>query len=381
MAEGLSVRLRQQAPIPLEAELACAPGELLALVGPSGSGKSTLLRCIAGLHAAAEGAIHCNDETWFDAATSTDRPVQARRIGFVFQHYALFPHLTALENVAAALQGLTFAERAARAGELLARVHLDGLSQRKPAELSGGQQQRVAVARALARDPAVLLLDEPFSAVDQVTRRKLQQELARLRAELDIPMLLVTHDLDEARMLADRMVILHKGKTLQAGAPDEVMTRPANASIARLVGLQNLFEGQLVEDGGALRLEWLGHRLQVARSAGRAGARVSWVIPPEGVLLHRRERPSRGETENPVAGVVQDCVRLGPFTQIRLLPEGGAEPIAFSVPTHVAERNGIAPGAAARVTLLADSIHLMPWEALADAPHTGNQPARESISA
>ncbi|GIK24626.1 MAG: ABC transporter [Betaproteobacteria bacterium] len=365
-AAGLHLQLRQRAPIPLEAELACAPGELLALVGPSGSGKSTILRCIAGLHAPAEGAIHCNGETWFDAAAAANQPVQARRIGFVFQNYGLFPHLSALENVAAALGGLTPAERAARARELLARVHLDGLERRKPAALSGGQQQRVAVARALARDPAVLLLDEPFSAVDQVTRRKLQQELARLRADLAIPMLLVTHDLDEARMLADRMVILHRGRTLQAGSPDEVMTRPASASIARLVGLHNLFEGTLVQDGDALKLAWLGHKLEVARIEGRPGERVSWVIPSEGVLLHRRDRPSRGEAENPVAGTVQDCLRLGPFTQIRLLPDGGGEPLAFSVPTHVAERNDIAPGAPARVTLLAGSIHLMPWEAPAE---------------
>ena len=361
-AAGLQAQLRQRAPIPLDATLSCAPGELLALVGPSGSGKSTLLRCIAGLHAAAEGNIRCNGDTWFDAATSVNHPVQARRIGFVFQSYALFPHLTALENVAAALGRLPAAERLARAHELLARVHLDGLENRKPAALSGGQQQRVAVARALARDPAVLLLDEPFSAVDQVTRRKLQQELARLRAHLNIPMLLVTHDLDEARMLADRMTLLSHGRTLQSGTPDEVMTRPASAAIARLVGLQNLFEGMLVGEGGGLRLAWLGHRLDVARIAGTAGNRVAWVIPPEGVLLHRRERPSRGEAENPVAGTVQDCLRLGPFTQIRLVPEGGGEPIAFSVPTHVAERNEIAPGAMARVTLLANSIHLMPYE-------------------
>ncbi len=361
-APGLEVTLRQRAPIPLDAELECAPGELLALVGPSGSGKSTLLRCIAGLHTAADGAIRCNGETWFDAAAAINHPVQARRIGFVFQNYALFPHLTALENVAAALGGLTFAERTARAHELLTRVHLDGLAQRKPAALSGGQQQRVAVARALARDPAVLLLDEPFSAVDQVTRRKLQQELARLRAHLNIPMLLVTHDLDEARMLADRMVILHKGNTLQSGPPEQVLTQPDNAAIARLVGLQNLFEGTLVSEGDDLKLAWLGHRLAVTRIAGAGGDRVAWVIPPEGVLLHRRERPSRGEAENPVAGTVQDCLRLGPFTQIRLLPEGGGEPLAFSVPTHVAERNEIAPGAMARVTLLASSIHLMPWE-------------------
>ena len=362
MAEGLRARLRQTAPIPLEAELACAPGELLALVGPSGSGKLTLLRCLAGLHTAAAGSIQCNGTTWFDPEQGINLPVQARRIGFVFQSYALFPHLTALGNVAAALGHLPATSRNARAHELLSLVHLDGLEHRKPSALSGGQQQRVAVARALAREPAVLLLDEPFSAVDQVTRRKLQQELARLRGHLNIPMLLVTHDLDEARMLADRMAILHRGSTLQTGTPDRVMTQPDNAAIARLVGLQNLFEGTLVGEGGSLKLSWLGHHLEVARIAGKAGDRVSWVIPPEGVLLHRRERPSRGEAENPVAGTVRDCVRLGPFTQIRLMPEGGGEPLAFSVPTHVAERNALAPGTAARVTLLAASIHLIPWE-------------------
>jgi len=121
-----------------------------------------------------------------------------------------------------------------------------------------------------------------------------------------------------------------------------------------------------VQDGGGLKLEWLRHKLEVARIEGKPGERVSWVIPPEGVLLHRRERPSRGEAENPVSGSVQDCVRLGPFTQIRLVPDGGGEPLAFSVPTHVAERNDIDPGAQARVTLLAASIHLMPWEARVD---------------
>jgi molybdate transport system ATP-binding protein len=367
----LQIRLKQRTPIPLDAEITCAPGELLALVGPSGSGKSTILRCIAGLHSSAQGVIRCQGEAWFDGAAGINLPAQSRRTGFVFQNYALFPHLSAQQNVAVALGHLPAAERDARARELLARVHLDGLEARRPHALSGGQQQRVAVARALARDPTVLLLDEPFSAVDQVTRRKLQRELARLRASLNIPMLLVTHDLDEARMLADRITILHRGTTLQSGAPDEVMTRPNSAAIARLVGLTNLFEGTLVQAGEGLRLAWLGHRLEVANIAGRANERVCWVIPPEGVLLHRRERPSRGEGENPVGGTVQDCLRLGPYTQIRLKPEGGSEPIAFTVPTHVAERNDIAPGAQARVTLLAESIHLMPWERTANLTDPG----------
>ena len=387
MGGALSVTLSQRAPIPLDCTLQCAPGELLALVGPSGSGKSTVLRCIAGLHRPQAGSIDCGGTTWFNSRQALVLPPQRRRVGMVFQSYSLLPHLSALDNVALALWHLPSRRREQQAAEWLARVHLHGLEQRHPAQLSGGQQQRVALARALARaisnapepvagaasasatagtrEPAVLLLDEPFSAVDQVTRRKLQGELARLRRALAIPIVLVTHDLDEARMLADRMVLLHRGTSLQSGPPEQVMTRPASASIARLVGLSNLFEGRLgTPDAiGMSRLEWLGRLLEIAPNpAFTSGEKVNWVIPPEGILLHRRERPSRGEAENPVAGVVEDCIPLGPYTQIVLQPEGGGLPLTFSVPTHVAQRNGIIAGAAARVSLLANAIHLMRWE-------------------
>jgi len=366
-ATGLSVVLRQEAPVPLNCALRCAPGELLALVGPSGSGKTTVLRCIAGLHRPRLGRVDCGGATWFDASQGMCMPPQRRRVGMVFQSYSLLPHLSAQDNVALALWRQPPGKRREQAREWLLRVHLQGLEERRPAQLSGGQQQRVALARALARAPDVLLLDEPFSAVDQVTRRKLQEELARLRRELAIPIVLVTHDLDEARLLADRMVLLHRGTSLQNGPPEEVLTQPANAAIARLVGLGNLFEGVVAapDAGGLAGLEWLGRRLEVARNPGFApGDKVSWVIPPEGILLHRRDRPSRGEAENPVAGSVVDCVVLGPYTQIVLLPEGGGDrlPLTFSVPSHVAQRNGVVPGAAARVTLLARAIHLMPGE-------------------
>jgi molybdate transport system ATP-binding protein len=368
---GLHVLLRQRTPIPLAAEIACAPGELLALVGPSGSGKSTILRCIAGLHAAAGGFVHCKGETWFDGGAGINLPAQSRRIGFVFQNYALFPHLGALQNVAAALDHLPAGERDGRAHELLARVHLDGLEARRPHALSGGQQQRVAVARALARDPAVLLLDEPFSAVDQVTRRKLQRELARLRATLNIPMVLVTHDLDEARMLADRIAILHRGATLQSGAPEDVLSRPKNASVARLVQLTNLFEGTVTgpaEAGGKTRLAWLDYSLDVNASPDFApGTKVCWVIPPGHILLHQRVRPSHGERENPVSGVISDCTPLGETTSLTLLVrEDRRHPLSLSVPTHVARRNGLAAGEQIGVSLLASGIHLMPWEPLAE---------------
>lgn len=372
---GLTVRLRQAAPIPLDAAFDAAPGELVAIVGPSGSGKTTVLRCIAGLTQPRDGDIRCNGATWLNSAEGIALPPQRRSVGLVFQHYALFPHLTAAANVAAALGHLPRGARPAQARALLALVHLAGLEGRRPAELSGGQQQRVALARALARGPEILLLDEPFSAVDQVTRRKLYRELAQLRGRLRIPILLVTHDLDEAAKLADRMVILHRGRTLQAGPPREVMERPRDVEVARLVDLHNLFDGEIVEHraaGGSTRLRWRGIVLEARHAPDFApGTRVRWLIPPGSVVLHRRDRPSRGEHENPVHGTVAELLVLGDTSAITLRVADGGELISFGVPNHVAERNGIAPGAPIAVSLLAKDIHLMPWQPLAELDRSG----------
>jgi len=245
---GLSVRLRQAGPIPLAVDLACGPSELLALVGPSGAGKSTVLRAVAGLHRSGTGRIACGGETWFDTAGGIDVPPHRRRVGLVFQSYALFPHMTALGNVTAALGHLPRSELLERARTLLRLVRLDGLEDRRPSALSGGQQQRVAVARALARDPGVLLLDEPFAAVDRRTRRLLQEELARLRASLRIPIVLVTHDLDEAAGLADRLCVLDRGETLQAGPPEEILRAPACERVREALDLREGVRGGLARE-------------------------------------------------------------------------------------------------------------------------------------
>lgn len=367
--EGLAARLAQPAPIPLDAELACRPGEMLALVGPSGAGKTTILRAIAGLIRPRTGRIACNGETWFDTAAGVFLPPQRRRVGLVFQDYALFPHLSALGNVAAALGHVERAERGGRARALLDRVHLGGLEERRPEALSGGQRQRVALARALAREPAVLLLDEPFAAVDQVTRRKLQRELALLRREIAAPTILVTHDLAEAAALADRMSVLHHGKTLQHGTPDEIANRPATPEVARLMDQPNVFAGTVAARGpaGRLALRW-GEIVLEARDddryAGRfaPGAAVAWMIPAAAIVLHRRERPSRGERENPVSGTIDEVLFLGDTASLTLRIGAGetAPQLTFSVSAHTARRNALAPGAAATVSLLADAIHLMP---------------------
>lgn len=237
MDKGLSVRVAQTAPFPLEAAFDVAPGEVMALVGPSGSGKTTVLRSIAGFHKPQQGRIICNGVTWLDSAAQISLAPRERRAGFVFQSYALFPHMTALQNVMEAFGDLPQGEREEAARALLARVHLDTHGERRPAELSGGEQQRVAVARALARRPDVLLMDEPFSAVDRMTRRKLRQELEELRRELPMPVVLVTHDLDDVRRLADRLCVMHRGRILQSGKTADVLAHPANETIAELLDI------------------------------------------------------------------------------------------------------------------------------------------------
>jgi molybdate transport system ATP-binding protein len=234
---GLHVRLRQMGPIPLDVEFSCGQNELLALVGPSGSGKTTVLRSVAGLYHPREGLVFCDGNVWFDAAKGVNVPPHRRPVGLVFQGYALFPHLTVIRNVTASLGHVPKRERDTRARALLSLVHLQGFERRYPASLSGGERQRVAVARALARDPAVLLMDEPFSAVDRRTRRRLRDELAELRKVMRVPIVLVTHDLDEAASLSDRMCVIDKGVTLQIGTPGELMNAPANMRVVEALDL------------------------------------------------------------------------------------------------------------------------------------------------
>jgi molybdate transport system ATP-binding protein len=297
MTGKLTVNLSNTAPMHLNVQFDCAPGELVALVGPSGSGKTSVLRAIAGLlkTPSLQGRISVGDTVWFDKSSdskaSTNLSPQDRQVGLVFQNYALFPHLSAIKNIAVAatntLASIEMDGKNEDVKSILHRLGLAGLEHRLPSELSGGQQQRVALARALARNPAVLLLDEPFSAVDAPSRTSLYRELANLRNSVSTPMVLVTHDLHEARRLADRVVILDGGTTLQSGTPEQVFSRPRNARVAELVGIQNHFKGRfytskLAEKAGWGQLDWHGCPLTVVdKNKLDDGAHVTWVLAAE----------------------------------------------------------------------------------------------------
>jgi molybdate transport system ATP-binding protein len=363
MSEGLRVSLHAAAPIPLAVELSCAPDQVLALVGPSGAGKSTALRAIAGLHRPRQARIACDGAVWTDTAQRVFLPPHRRRVGLVFQSYALFPHMTAQQNVEAAMDGAPAAERAARARDLLRMVHLDGLEDRRPARLSGGQQQRVAVARALARDPAVLLLDEPFASVDKGTRQRLYAELAELRAQISIPTILVTHDFDEAARLADTMCLLDHGAVLQVGAPADVLARPAGVRAARLVDLKNMFAGRVLRhDGAHTRIGWNGRELAAPRHDSFApGAEIVWALPSTQVILHGPGRPA--DSMNIVEGRIAALAALSESTSVTVEVAGPAPArLSMTVPAQFVRRTGLAPGAPVSVELLADAIHVMAAE-------------------
>lgn len=213
-------------------------GELLGLLGPSGSGKTTVLRMLAGLEQPTDGDI------FLDGARINDLPVQHRNIGFVFQHYALFKHLRVFDNVAFGLRIKKWDHQAIRerVGELLRLMGLDGLGHRYPHQLSGGQRQRVAIARALAPQPRVLLLDEPFGAVDAKVRQELREWLIRLHTDLNVTSLFVTHDQEEAMEVSDRLLVFSKGALQQVGSPAEVYEEPATEFVARFIGSMNIVE-------------------------------------------------------------------------------------------------------------------------------------------
>ncbi len=254
-------------------------GEIGVLVGPSGCGKSTLLRLIAGLESPdpdTGAQIIIGERTVFDADTALNVPADQRGVGLVFQDYALFPHMTVAENIAFGLHRWPKKERRARVQEMLRWVRLEALAERYPHELSGGQQQRVALARALAPRPALVLLDEPFSNLDQNLRSELREEMRALIKQSNTPALFVTHDREEAISLADTLLVMHEGRIIQTGTPHTLYWQPETLTVATLLGEVNVLEG-IALDGHA---ECALGRVPLVRSAQ---GRVRLALRPEAV--------------------------------------------------------------------------------------------------
>jgi sulfate transport system ATP-binding protein len=320
-------------------------GSITTLLGPSGSGKSTVLRIVAGLEHPDSGRIRFGDED------VTDLAVQKRNVGFVFQSYALFKHMTVDANVAFGLKvrKLPRREVAEKVADLLRVVGLEGYGKRYPAQLSGGQRQRVAFARALAIQPKVLLLDEPFGALDARVRVELRDWLRRFHDEQHVTTLLVTHDQEEAMELSEHVVVMHEGRIEQAGRPDEIYDHPATPFVAEFVGGANVFSGK-VENGRAALSPSLSMPL---RAPGREGAAVQAFVRPQEVKLSRAG--DEDTAERVTVARVERLARVGSSVKVALaLPDGGAMTVELSV--RELESLGVAEGDRVLVDLQAAKI-------------------------
>lgn len=323
--------------------LTVADGEFVTLLGPSGSGKSTVLRCIAGLEAADSGVIEINGDN------VTRIPVQDRKVGFVFQHYALFRHMTVLDNIAFGLQvrGIKRPAREAKARSLLELVGLTGLERRMPSQLSGGQRQRVALARALAPEPQLLLLDEPFGALDARLRKELRTWLKGLHDQIQLTTLLVTHDQDEALELSDRVLVMNKGRIEQDAPPQKLFDEPATAFVAAFVGETNHAEGTV--DEGVVA--WGPFRFKAIHLRQGSAARILFR-PNDVYVTSRRE-------EGGWPGVIRSVQFLGATESLEIKMDDGVV-LTAHVPKGVADRSAFSTGK--RVYVAITQAHVFPMK-------------------
>jgi len=295
-------------------------GELTALLGPSGCGKTTLLRCIAGLEHPDSGQV------LLDGQDASDRHVRERQVGFVFQHYALFKHMTVFENVAFGLRVKSRSERPSedqirrKVKDLLELVQLDWLADRYPPQLSGGQRQRIALARALAVEPRVLLLDEPFGALDAKVRKELRRWLRRLHDDLHVTSIFVTHDQEEALEVADQVVLMNKGRVEQLGAPDEVYNHPASPFVYGFLGNVNVFHGRV--HGGVMATDGIELDVPEATAEGKGIA----YVRPHDLEIDRYAAGAEG-----IVVKLRRAHAIGPLAQLDLERTDNAELIEATI--------------------------------------------------
>jgi molybdate transport system ATP-binding protein len=340
--------------LPLDVELRVEPGECLALAGPSGAGKTSILRVAAGLLRPERGLVEANGETWLDTERGIDVPAERRRCGYVFQHFALFPHLSAWQNVAYPLRQLPRADRRAQALALLDRFGLADRADARPPTLSGGERQRVAVARALARDPDVLLLDEPLSALDARTRAAAARELGGVLGASDAPTVLVTHDFAEAAQLGDRVGIVDQGRVVQLGTASDLAAAPRSAFVADFTGAVVLTGIARSGDDGLTHVELDGGGTVTTTEHGHGAVAVSiypWEISiePPGDIAH-------GSAQNRIPVEVLSITTVGSRVRLGL---AGPQPLVAEITQTSAERLELHAGAKVNATWKAAATRLV----------------------
>jgi len=351
----------------IDVNLSIGP-ELLVLFGPSGAGKSLLMKLVSGIVKPDEGAVSIDSQVIFDSASGVDLPMRQRRIGFVFQDYALFSHKTVRDNIAYGAHAMSIDAGSAQesVAGLVTLMRLGGLETRYPHELSGGQRQRRALARTLAARPRILLLDEPFSALDYQVREKLRADLLNIHELFPITTILVTHDLEEAFMLGTRVAVINNGRLEQVGSREDVFYRPATRNVARFIGARNIFSG-VVEgvDGGTIVMHNsdIGVVTAFAQPDARLrpGAQVSFCIRPEEVMVVKPDRAlGPRAAENVVEGEITSALAKG-STHILFIRVGvSGTLLKVEVPNFVRRKLALATGAAIRVLLKKESIWVIP---------------------
>ncbi|CAG1064579.1 sulfate transport system ATP-binding protein [uncultured bacterium] len=334
--------------------------ELLVLFGPSGAGKTMILKMISGIAAPDEGRVVSGGEVLFDSAKGVDLPVRKRKVGYLFQDYALFPHMTVEENIAYGIEGPK-GTAVKKVAELLSLMRLTGLEKRYPHELSGGQKQRTALARTLAAEPGVLLLDEPFSALDYQVREKLRADLLNIHRLYPITTVLVTHDLEEAFMLGRKIAVINNGSIEQSGTREDVFYRPRTRNVARFMGVRNIFAGIVsgLEDSSVLiDTPDIGVIKAPRPQSGAltAGQEVSFCIRPEEILVIRPDRVLGKVQDNILECGITGAIGKG-STHILYLETGqGRTPLKVELPNFVVRKLELAVGRRVKVSLKRENI-------------------------
>lgn len=343
--------------------------EVLVLFGPSGAGKSMTFSCITGLARPDRGLIRLDGRVLFedDGRHRREVPLHKRHIGYVFQNYALFPHMTVAQNLTYGIRGRRGAR--ARVQAMLTRLHLDGLADRFPHQLSGGQQQRVALGRALMIEPALLLLDEPFAALDGAVRESLQADVADLQHELGLSVVYITHNLMDAFALGDRLAVIQAGRLQQVGPIHEVFQHPNSRTVAEITGVRNLLEGKVRSASAeGLVIDWQGHTILAPPAPCAPGENVTFYIRPEDVKLLYPDRPLAPAVQhNRFAGRVLRVMPAGTWVTVRLrVGTSSSSDAEVALESHLPMRAyralGLEVGATVAFSLRRDGITLLPSE-------------------